>query len=291
MVSSSDALDISYEAPVEGRQAYTSVVHLSCENFVSEEVVSENTAVRVSEIVAVSSGDIRVGSQYAVHGVVLLLRIIQMSGMEIKSEVAEHMFQQKETEVILVLDGWGIVEDTDIGVDHLISDLKKGWDINRFFSVLSWGLGGLWKWESSIGGSADFFVGNITSGNNNNIFSVIVSTSVIHQMVKLEISNLISITFDWLSHHVLSVDIEVGILKSGLNISVMIILGLIDGCLFDKLKLSSVKIVLAEGISEKSNGGSSVSLMYLEVVVGPFSITLSAISSTHAFNGLSNLSL
>jgi len=58
MVSSTDNLNIIDVMTVDSWQANTAVVHLSGEDFVTEEVVSENTTVRVSEIVRVSSSDI-----------------------------------------------------------------------------------------------------------------------------------------------------------------------------------------------------------------------------------------
>ena len=50
-VSTSNALDIIDVVSVDGWEANTTVVHLSSEDLVSEEVVTEHTAVRVGKVV------------------------------------------------------------------------------------------------------------------------------------------------------------------------------------------------------------------------------------------------
>ena len=96
MVSASVNLDIVEEMRVHGWKADTAVVHLSSEDLVTKEVVSEDTSIRVSHIVAVSSSNIWEITEEGMHGIVLLVAVIKMLGMLINSEFSEHVFEKKE---------------------------------------------------------------------------------------------------------------------------------------------------------------------------------------------------
>ena len=85
MVSASNALNIIEVMRVDGWKANTAIVHLSSEDFVSEEVVTEKTTVRVGEVVGISSGNIRKVSEKSMHRVVLFVAVIQVLGMLIDS--------------------------------------------------------------------------------------------------------------------------------------------------------------------------------------------------------------
>lgn len=58
LVSSSDDLSFLEVVGLDGHWSDSTVVHVSSENFVSEEVVTPETAVRISEVVAVLSSNI-----------------------------------------------------------------------------------------------------------------------------------------------------------------------------------------------------------------------------------------
>jgi hypothetical protein len=55
-----------------------------------------------------------------VHGVVLLLDIIQVLSMLVNSVATEHVLEQLEGVEVLMLSRWGIVADGNVRVDHLI---------------------------------------------------------------------------------------------------------------------------------------------------------------------------
>lgn len=116
------------------------------------------------------------------------------------------MLQEKEGVVVLVLDSWGIVEDTNVRVDHLvISDEEKGWDVNSFLTVLSSNSGGLWEGRESLLDSLDnLVVGNFTSGNNDDVISEVVGSVIVSQVINTQLGGQISISFNWLSQHVFS---------------------------------------------------------------------------------------
>lgn len=65
-----------------------------------------------------------------------------MFSILINSVLTENVLKEFECIVIWVLDGWCIIENTDIAVNHfIISDKKKGWDVDRSFLVLDLGRG------------------------------------------------------------------------------------------------------------------------------------------------------
>lgn len=86
------------------------------------------------------------------------------------------MFQQQEAIVVLVLDTWSIVEDTDIRVNHLIiTNEKECWDINWLFCVGSWDVGLCrYRMEGLLDLVNDLLVTDIASGNDNHVLSIIV---------------------------------------------------------------------------------------------------------------------
>jgi len=55
----------------------------------------------------------------------------------------------------------------------------------------------------------NLIVAHVTSGNNNDVFTVVIGCMVISKYFGTEVSNLISISLDWLSNLMLSVNIEV----------------------------------------------------------------------------------
>jgi hypothetical protein len=206
-VSSSDDLDVIKVMSPDGWEADTAIVHLSGEDFVSEEVVTEKTTVRVSHVVSISSGNINQVSEKSVHGVVLLVDIIEMFSVLVDSVSTEHVLHELESEVILVFDSWSIIEDTNVRVDHLIiSDHEKSWDVDWLLCVLGWD-GGL-EWEGRevlFNGVNDLGVVDITGGNDDDVLTNVVSSIVVSEVIGTEGLSKISISFDWLSHHVFSV--------------------------------------------------------------------------------------
>jgi len=120
MHAAADNFNITQIVGVDGWQADTAVVHLTGEDLIAEEVVSEDTAVRVSEVVRVSHGYVWKVSEKSVHRVVLLFDIIEMLSVFVDSVRAEHVLEEQEGVIVLMFDTRGIVEDSDVGVVHLI---------------------------------------------------------------------------------------------------------------------------------------------------------------------------
>ena len=278
---------------VDGWEANTAVVHLSGEDLVTEEVVSENTAVGVGHVVGVSSGDIWEGTEKSVHGVVLLVDIVEVLSMLVDSVSAEHVLEEQEAVVVLILDAWGIVEDTNVGVDHLvISDHQKSWDVNWLLGVQSWDVGGLWKGgEGVLDGIDDLVVRNVTSSNNDDVVTVVVGGVVVSEVVGSKSLSQISVSLDWLTEHVLSVGVEMDVFEGGFNISIMVVLVLHADLILDKLELSAVESWVGDQVTEEADSLGGVTLEALQVVGGELSVGVSAVSSTHVLDSFSELRL
>ena len=131
-------------------------------------------------------------------------------------------------------------------------------------------------------GINDLGVVDITSSDNNDVFTNVVSSVVVSEVIGTKGLSKISITFNWLSHHVLSVGVEMSVLKSGLGISVVVILVFLGNLLLEEFKLSWVELWVGNHISEKSNTGSGIRSVELDSNSGEFSIGMSLESSTHA---------
>lgn len=89
MVATTNYFNIVDIVTINGWQADTAVVHLSSEDLVTEEVVTENTTVRVGEVMRVSFGNIWQVTEHRVHRVVLLVNIVQVTGVLIDSVGSE----------------------------------------------------------------------------------------------------------------------------------------------------------------------------------------------------------
>jgi len=113
-IAATDHFDVVEVVRVDGGKADTAVVHLSGEHLVTVEVVAENAAVGVGIVVSIGVGDINEISEKGVHGVVLLLDIVEVLSVLVDAVVTEHVLQKKETIVVSVLDAGGIVEHTNV---------------------------------------------------------------------------------------------------------------------------------------------------------------------------------
>ena len=118
--ATADDLNIVDVVAIDGGQAHTAVVHLASEHFVAEEPVTEDTAIAVRTVQALSSGNIDELTKESMHGVVLLLHIVDVLSVHVNLVVAEDSLQQQETVEVFVFPAWSIIEDTDRRVDHLI---------------------------------------------------------------------------------------------------------------------------------------------------------------------------
>jgi len=84
------------------------------------------------------SGNINKVTKQGMHGVILLLHIVEVVSILVDSVLAEYVLQKEESIIVRVLNGRGVIEHSNIRVYHfIISDEKKGgnkyWLISALF--------------------------------------------------------------------------------------------------------------------------------------------------------------
>jgi len=179
VVAATDDLNVVHKVRVDGGEADTTVVHLTREDFVTHEVVTENTTVRVGEEVSIGDSDINEIGEESVLGTVLLLSIIEMLGVLVDSVRAENVLEKSERVVIFIVNRGSIIEDSNVSVVHLIiSDKHKRRSIDTLLirRVKSRGL--LHSAESLVTLFNEGFMVDTTSSDDDHVVSKVVSSSV-----------------------------------------------------------------------------------------------------------------
>lgn len=223
-VTPSEHLHVIQEMRIDSGEAHSAVVHLSGEDFVSEEVVAKDTAVGVSVVERVASGDVDQVSEESVHGVVLFLHVIQVLSVLVDSVGAEHVLKQQESIVVVVLDGGSVVENSHVGVVHLVvSDKQQSRNVNRLLRVDSG--------SAELGEGAEVVVDllhkrlvvHIASSNHHQVVSVVVVSMEFSDVVSVEVLKVVSVTVLGLSEHVFTISVEVSVFNGGLHVPVVVL--------------------------------------------------------------------
>ena len=102
------------------RSGEANPVHLAHEDLVAEQVAAPDAAVRVGKVVASLSGNVREVTQEGVGRVVLLADVIKMLCVFLDLVVTNHVLEQLELVVVLVVDGGGVEEYTNVSIVHLV---------------------------------------------------------------------------------------------------------------------------------------------------------------------------
>jgi hypothetical protein len=132
---------------------------------------------------------------------------------------------------------------------------------------------------------------NVTSTNNNDVIAKVVSGVEITKVIGGNSLNIIAVSLNGLSHHVLSVNVEVAVLKGGLHVAVVVVFMLLSNFLFNELELISIKSAASDKVTKKLDSFANVTLENLKRKVRIFSISLAGEAATHVFNGLGNIAL
>jgi hypothetical protein len=286
VVSASYYLDIIEVVRVDGWEANSAVVHLSGEDLISVEVVTEETAIRVCEVVRIGLGDIWELSEERVHRVVLLVGIIQVFSMLIDSVGAEHVLEEQEGVEVLVLSRWGIIEDSNVWVDHLIiSHEENWWSIDWLVSTSESSSGGLWKPSKVLVYLfTEFIVVNITSSNNNDVITEVMGGVEISEMVNTDGTGQISITLSWLTEHMVSERVVVGVGEGGLFVSSVVGFMFSANVVLEELELSWVEGWVAYHITEELDGPTGIVFENLEAMADVLLLDIMSIDGTHVFD-------
>lgn len=293
VVSATEDLDLIEVVRVDGGEANTAVVHLSSEDLIAEEIVTEEAVVGASEVVGVGSGDVGQVAEERMHRVVLLVDIVEVLGVLVNSVRAEHVLQEKEGVVVLVLHRGSIIEDTNVGVDHLIvSNEEDRGRVDGLLGVLGGGLAGLGQGgEGLLNLFDDLGVVHVTGGNDDKVVAEVVGGVVSSEVIGANLLEKVSITLDGLTEHVISITVEEGVLERSLLVSGMVGLVLAADLLLEDLELGRVEGGVADGVTEKVDGSAGVILEHGQVEAGVLSVGVSAVLSAHGGHLIGELAL
>lgn len=138
-VAASHNFNIVDVVAVDCRQAHATVVHLTGENFISKEPVSEYATIRIWAVQTFLSCHIWKISQQSLHTIVLFGHAVNVLGMFVYLVAAENPLQQQEWIEVFMLPAWSIIEHTYWWIYHLIiSDKQQAWIKNGFLKSLDW---------------------------------------------------------------------------------------------------------------------------------------------------------
>lgn len=132
---------------------------------------------------------------------------------------------------------------------------------------------------------------DFSGGDDDDIISIVIGIVEVSNLVYTNSLGKVSVSLLWLSNHVLSEGVEVGVLEGSELILGMVQLVLSADLLFEELKFSSVESWVADGITEEVNGLSAVSLMDLHMHVRDLSSSVSTIDGSQISERIIELSL
>ena len=116
------------------------------------------------------------------------------------------MFKQKESIVVLVLDGGGIIEDRNVGVVHLIiTDHHEGGDENAFVFIGGCAGGGLADAvESLVDLVNKLLMADVSCADNDDIVAEVVRSLELSEISRRNLRKNISVSLNGLAHHVVT---------------------------------------------------------------------------------------
>ena len=113
---------------------------------------------------------------------------------------------------------------------------------------------------------------NVTGSNNYEVLTIVVCCVIVSENLSGNVSNLISISLDWLSHHMLSERVEVRVLHGDLLIVVETGFVLVSNLNLELFDLSWVQLHVADGITKEVKCSTIVFLEALKLEAGVLSV-------------------
>ena len=292
VVAASDDLDIVHVVSVDGRHADTAVVHLAGEDLVTEEVVAPNSGVGVGEVVGVSHGNIGQVTEESVGRVILLLNVVEMLSVLVNSVGSKDVFEKKECVVVLVLDGGGIVEDTDVRVVHLvITDEEEGWGVNSLVGVGLDASGGLGNVAEGLVDLVDeLLVVDVAGTDDNEVVTEVVGSLELTEVINTQVGEQVSVSLNGLAELMVTVGVVVAVLEGGVLHVLAGVLVVSSDFLLEDFELSGVKAGVSNSVTEDRNSAVKVVLEDGHTNAGLFTAGLAMETATEGHNLLVNLS-
>jgi hypothetical protein len=210
-VPGADNFDIVHVVGVDCGKGDAAVVHLAREHLVAKEPVAEDSTVGVRAVKTLLSSDINKVTKHAVHTVVLFLDIIQVFGVHIDLVVTKHSLPHQKGIEVFMFPARCVVENTNTGVYHLIVSNHKQTRIkDSLLQTVSLPVGlALNIAEMLLSQVHKLLMLNCTSAYNDHVFAIVVGSVEIHNHVTVNLTNVVDVTQNWLSHHMLTVNVVV----------------------------------------------------------------------------------
>lgn len=288
-VAATDNLDIVHVVGVDSGQADTAVVHLASEHFVTEEVVAEKAGVAVGVVLGVTHGNVDEVTEQGVHGVVLLLDVVEVLGVLVNSVRTENVLEQQETVVVGVLDAGSIVEHADVAVVHLVvTDEQHAGRVDVLLTVGSGSGGSLADGvESTLHLLDELVVVDVASGDDDNVVTEPVGGTVVLEIINSQLANDVAVTLNRLAHHVLTIGVEVSVFNGGF-LEVGGVHGVfLDQVLLAELKFSGVKGSVGDGVTKHVDNLVDIVLEASHGDVGGFTAGFRVDAGAHGLDLLS----
>lgn len=218
-------------------------------DFVSVEVGSEEAGVAVGSVEGLVDGDVWEVTEVAVEGVVLSVGEVEvLSGVFVLSVFSQHSLENEEAVVVGVGPSWGLEEDANVDVGHLVvSHGQHGGGEIWLVSVLDFGSGGAGKSTEMLLGELDeLLVGDVTGTDDDDVGTDVVGSMEVDDLFLGDGADVFSYTEDRLAHHVVSVGGVVGGLDGGFH---LVLLGL-DAFSEDGLSFGFDLVGVVDGVGE-----------------------------------------
>jgi hypothetical protein len=132
---------------------------------------------------------------------------------------------------------------------------------------------------------------DVTSTNNNDVITKVVRGVEIAEIISRDVLDIITVSLNGLAHHMLSVNVEVAVLKSGLHVAVVAVLVLLSNLLLNELELVGIEGAASNKVTKKLDSLGNITLEDLEVDLSVLSIGLAGEAGSHVFDGLSDVAL
>jgi hypothetical protein len=132
---------------------------------------------------------------------------------------------------------------------------------------------------------------HVAGTNNNHVITEVVKSAVVLEVVNGKVGKVVGVTFNRLTHHVVTVSVVMAIFKGSAVEVAGCFFVLKSELLFGKLELGVVKRGRRDDVSKHTNDLADVALEASDLNLGVFAAGLAGIAGTHCFNFLSKIGL
>ena len=130
-ISSSNYFNIINIVGINCWKTDSTIIHLSCKNFISKEIISKQSTIRICKIMRICSSYIWQISKKWMQWVILFMDIIEMLSILINSVWSKHIFKKQKGIIILMLDWRCVIKYSYIWIVHfIISNHEQSWNVN-----------------------------------------------------------------------------------------------------------------------------------------------------------------